>query len=427
MSTRRTPPAGTRTRAARSDPPDQPPGSYADPYGRDTRRDPYLPSEGWYARGWRGYRGLRRQARYSSMAWWGLKIVQGLLWGGGLVAFGALLAILVALGDGSAWPSRLGSALIVVGIIVLLRYALAPVTCRWIVTVPENRYYVVEDGDGYTLEYLGPGRMIVPWRWHSHVREYVDFSSIAVNEVVEDVLDSHALPVDIEVSVVMSFDPVNADPNVYAALRKLVAPEQFQGLIARDVRDIVRKHLNTLAPVQGQSGLLHDVQSLEAVIAEQLAGRAALGLTPAPTRPVAVHVRAPQKVKEAYQSLWARSARVREEAQTLLDIKEVARELGLSYEEAFQLFYILQRGTTPVRGAGRTLRGEEAGLPPLVVFRSPEPPVPEAPPEEEIAPGEVPPAPPELPRVIDDPLRAPDPFDLRRQRRDKRRSRRLDD
>jgi hypothetical protein len=39
----------------------------------------------------------------------------------------------------------------------------------------------------------------------------------------------------------------------------------------------------------------------------------------------------------------------------------------------------------------------------------------------------VPLAPPELPRVIDDPLRAPDPFDLRRKRRDQRRSRRLDD
>ena len=277
MSTRRTPPAGTR--ATGSEPPDQP---YADPYGRASRRDLYTPSEGWHTRGWRGYRGLRRQARYSSMAWWGLKTVQGLLSGGGLVALGALLAILVGLGDGSTWLVRLGSGLVVVGILVLLRYALAPVTCRWIVTVPENWYYVIEDSDGYTLEYLGPGRMIVPWRWHSSVREYVDFSSIAVNEVVEDVLDSQALPVDIEVSVVMAFNPVNADPNAYAALRKMAAPEQFQAMIARDVRDIVRKHLNTLAPVQGQSGLLHDVQSLEAVIAAQLEGRAALGLTPPP-------------------------------------------------------------------------------------------------------------------------------------------------
>jgi len=131
-------------------------------------------------------------------------------------------------------------------------------------------------------------------------------------------------------------------------------------------------------------------------------------------------------VKEAYQSLWARSARVREEAQTLLDIKQLARELGLTYEEAFQLFYIMQRGAPPARSAGRSVRREEPGLPPLVVFRSAEPPAPEPPPEE-TAPEEIPPAPREMPRVIDDPLRAPDPFDVRRQRRDQRRSRRLDE
>jgi hypothetical protein len=279
------------------------------------------------------------------------------------------------------------------------------------------------------------------------VRDYVDYSSVVVNEVIEDVLDSDALPVDIEASVVMSFNPVQAEPELYPTLRQMRSQEQFQSLIARDLQDIVRKHLNRLASVQGQ-GMLQNVKSLEGVIAEQLEGRAALGLTPASTRPVMVHVRAPQKVKEAYQSLWARSARVREESQTLLDIKELAGELNLPYEDAFQLFYIMQRGTPLARtSARRSLRGQEPGLPPVYVIQPPgrSPEWATEPPDTHLHPGaadqtaehpavEVPPAAddaaddqPDVPRIIEDPDRAPDPFDVRRKRRDSRRSRRLDD
>lgn len=408
------------------------------------RRDPYIPPRQPFQRSrsaWNNYFGLRNRARNNSMSWWALKLVQGFLFGGGIIVFGTLLWTLNEVFDGGVCLARLGLGVILAGIFVFLRYAAAPITCRWIVTVPENWYYVVEDGDGYTIEYLGTGRMIVPWRWNSRVREYVDFSSVTINEVVEDVLDSDALPVDIGVSVQMSFNPVDADPNLYATLRKLRSQEQFQALIARDVRDIVRKHLNTLASVQGR-GLLQNVQSLEAVIADQLEGRAALGLTPATTRPVTVHVRAPQKVKDAYQSLWARAARVREESQTLKDIKDMAADLGVPFDEAFQLFYIMQRGGTPPPSTLRQSRREtDHGIqqPVYIVQQAPEqnlempPLIPQTPVTETIEHDAIVvdehptmktqehEIPPEIPRIIQDAEQAPDPFDVRRRRKESRR------
>ncbi|MBN1680252.1 MAG: hypothetical protein JW966_08160 [Anaerolineae bacterium] len=394
--------------------------------------------------GWSNYSSLRRRARFDSMAWWQLKTIQGALLGGGPLVFGLLLWTIAWLTGAESWLRLLGLGIGIVGALVALRYLAAPLTCRWIVSVPENWYAVVEDSDGYTLEYLEPGRMIVPWRWGSVIRRYVDFNSIVVNDLVEDVLDSQSLPVDIDVSLLMAFNPVSADPPMYAALRQMTTPEQFQAMIARDVRDIVRKHLNTLAPVQGQS-MLHNVESLETVITEQIAGRAAMGLTPASTRPVTVHVRAPQKVKEAYQSLWARAARVREESQTLMDIKELARDLGLPFNEAFQLFYIMQRGAPPSR---RTTRRAQQALdePPVVVFQTTAPRDIDKPVEAAALPAAAlpletsEPGPPageiEKPaaadgpslisdgtsHIIEDPQRAPDPFDLRRQRKSRRRS-----
>ncbi|MBN1202532.1 MAG: hypothetical protein JXJ20_11815, partial [Anaerolineae bacterium] len=365
--------SSARRRAATSPP--ELPGLYDDPRAdRRTTDSGDLPP-GWVGRGriaWRDYGDLRQRARYDSGAWWWFKIVQGALTGGLLVMLGVLVALGVTVMGGSVWVSRLGIGLIAVGALVFVRYLAAPLTCRWIVTVPENWYFVVEDADGYTLEYLEAGRLLVPFRWNAHVRPYVDFSSVVVNEEVEDVLDSDALPVDIEVSVLMQFNPVEADPDLYASLRKLTTPEQFEAMLSRDIRDIVRKHLNMLDPVHSQE-TLHNVMTLEAVIVEQLEGRAAMGLVPALDRPVTVHVHAPEKVKEAYQSLWARTARVREESQTLRDIKDLANELGVPFEEAFQLFYIMQRGLPPTRSVRRTSRSAAEPLfPPLYVIQQPE-------------------------------------------------------
>lgn len=238
----------------------------------------------------RNYGGLRQHARANSMAWWGYKLVQGLLFGGGPFAAGVLLVTLSALFGGVGCLSGVGVALVAAGLLVLLRYAFAPATCRWIVTVPENKYWVVEDRDGYTLEYLPPGRMIVPWRWNSRVRDYVDFNTITLTEMVDDVLSVGVPRVDVEVSVVMTFNPVEADPERYAHLRAMDSREKFEAMLARDVHSIVRRCLNRLPPEQQQNVLRHPDQ-LEDAIAEQLERHQALGLFLASGRPVSVIVR----------------------------------------------------------------------------------------------------------------------------------------
>jgi hypothetical protein len=264
-----------------------PGAGYTPPYN-----PPPLPPKGLLGRGrlaLRNYGGLRRHARADSMAWWGYKFLQGLLFGGGPFAIGVLLVALSALLGGVGCLSGIGVILVAVGLVVLLRYALAPATCHWIVTVPENKYWVVEDRDGYTLEYLPPGRMIVPWRWNSKVRNYVDFNAVTITQVVDDVLSAGAPRVDVEVSVGMTFNPVEADPEMYASLRALDSREKFEAMLARDVLSIVRRNLNRLP--SGQQDVLRHPEVLEDVIAEQLERHQAWGLFLASGRPVTVTVR----------------------------------------------------------------------------------------------------------------------------------------
>jgi hypothetical protein len=265
-----------------------PGAGYTPPYS-----PPPPPPKGLLGRGrlaLRNYGGLRQQARADSVAWWGYKFVQGLLFGGGPFAIGVLLVALSALLGGVGCLSGMGVVLVAAGLLVLLRYVLAPATCHWIVTVPENKYWVVEDRDGYTLEYLPPGRMIVPWRWNSKVRNYVDFNTVTITGIVDDVLSVGAPRVDVEVSVVMAFNPVEADPEQYALLRAMDSREKFEAMLARDVHGIIRRSLNRLPPGQ-QQDVLRRPEKLEDMIAEQLERHEALGLFLASGRPVTVAVR----------------------------------------------------------------------------------------------------------------------------------------
>ena len=75
-----------------------------------------------------------------------------------------------------------------------------------------------------------------------------------------------------------------------AQLRKMITREDFETLIGRDVRDIVRKYFRLLPPDQ-QQGALRGTRALEEAIADQLGHHRALGLTLASSRPVMVNVR----------------------------------------------------------------------------------------------------------------------------------------
>jgi hypothetical protein len=249
---------------------------------------PPLPPKGLRRRV-KQYRDLRRQARASSMSWWMVKAVQGVITGCFPFAIGIVLVVVYTLGGGSVWLSMAGMGMVLGGLAIIGWYAAAPVTCKWIVTVPENRYWVVEDGNGHTAEYLPPGRLIVPFRMNSRVHDYVDFHTIIVREMYEDVLRGSGRKVDLEVNVVLAFNPAEADPRLYARLRTLARREQFEDLVANTIRDSVSRYFTRLSPEFWYSAL-QDQKILEEQITDQLVGLESMGLLLASSQPVTVFV-----------------------------------------------------------------------------------------------------------------------------------------
>jgi hypothetical protein len=235
------------------------------------------------------YRDLRRQARANSMSWWMVKAVQGIIMGCFPFVLGIMLVVVYTLVGGSVWLSMAGMGMVLGGLAIIGWYVAAPATCKWIVTVPENRYWVVEDGNGHTAEYLPPGRLIVPFRMNSRVHDYVDFHTIIVRELYEDVLRGSGRKVDLEVNVVLAFNPTEADPRLYARLRTLTRREQFEDLVANTIRDSVSRYFTRLSPEFWHSAL-RDPKILEEQITDQLVELESMGLLLASSQPVTVFV-----------------------------------------------------------------------------------------------------------------------------------------
>lgn len=345
---------------------------------------------------------LRERAAANSLMWWALLVVEGLVIGLGLGLLGLVWLLVVGVAADLEWLSRVGIALIIGGVIVFLRYLAAPISARWIVNVPPGWYYAVEDSDT-TFEYLEPGRMIVPWRWNARVVPYVDFNTLQLSVRVENVLDSDDLPVDLDIALSLLFNPTYADESLYETLRSFTHEDQFEALIADSVRDIVYEHLSRLRLIGGDPVPL-DVKSLETVIVEELAPYEAYGLVPAAERPVMVTVIAPPAVRDAYQAIWTRPVQERSQSEILREIEHVADDLDVPFDEALQLFFLLQRGMPPPRSIRQTQTA--AQVPPA---EAPEPPAEQAPATQWVP-----------PRVVDDPNYTPDPFALRRERKRER-------
>lgn len=250
------------------------------------------PPKGVYGRSkqaWRTYRGLDQRARADSMVWWGFKFLQGLVFGGGLFLIGVLSVILSALLGSTTCLSGAGITMLLIGIVILLYYAAAPVTCKWMVVVPDNHYWVVEDINGLTIHYVPPGKRVVPWQRSIKVCDYVDFRWFTVNQVIKNALQIGGVPVTLEIAVVVNFDPTAAHTDQYGTLRELATREQFEAMFAREVQGIVRYALSHSSSA-GQQALVRNPQQLEDAITQELAGYSDMGLTLASSRPVSVFV-----------------------------------------------------------------------------------------------------------------------------------------
>lgn len=225
------------------------------------------------------------------MSWWGFKALQGLFWGGMPFLLGAVIVILAAATDQGRCLMAAGLAIVLAGLGGLLYYAAAPLTCRWLVYVPPNRCWAVEDLDGQTVEFLGPGWLHVPWRMNTQIVEFVNFQVVTVATTIEDVLQTRWPVVDLEVSVVMEFNPVEADPDSYERLRvSLNTVEKLESLVIREFHGSIRRYLSRL-PRPTLIHLLGQPADMEAVLAGQLQSLARVGLLLGSADPVSIYVR----------------------------------------------------------------------------------------------------------------------------------------
>jgi hypothetical protein len=238
---------------------------------------------------WRGYRGMGQRARADSMVWWLYKGLQGIMFGGSLFTVGVLVTLFSTVMGHLVCLDGGGIAAMIGGLVLLLYFAAAPSTQRWIVYVPENQYWVVEDHTGQTLEFLGPGRMHVAWQRGCKVRDYASFRWLNIKTRVENLLQFGASKVSLDIDLVMDFNPVRAEPDEFARLRSLDSAPKFEALITQEVQRILRYHLNRMPGAQ-QQHMVHHPHLIEDLIAGELERFETMGLALASSRPVNVAV-----------------------------------------------------------------------------------------------------------------------------------------
>lgn len=254
------------------------------------RRPPLPPPRNIFERIWRvirRYLGLQRGAQTSSMLWWGLKIIQGVLVGLPLIVLGAALMVARPVLGSTQCVAGLGPVFLLVGILAMLWNFLAPVTSAWRVTIPAGEYWVVEDRHGQPFQFLGGGPQRVDWHMNVRLRRYVDFTRVETVVVIQDVLPAAGTRVDLEISAALHFEPHNAAPENYVELRKLTQIGPFEHMLRRAIHTAIREAFQR-RPYDAQLDLLAHPEDIEQIVARAIAPLRAWGLFPFPDRPARV-------------------------------------------------------------------------------------------------------------------------------------------
>ena len=228
------------------------------------------------------------QVLTSSMRWWAMSVVQGILYSLGPVLLGLTLAVLYSI-TGETNMLLVAVALLVVGFGYIAWYAAAPITRKWEIIITDDRYYVVEDAQGTVFGYLGPGFYRVPWHKDAYVRGYVDFKTVPVYEYFEGLRWADETEGYIEIKLMMAFNPVQADPTMYGTLRRMTQREAFKHLIRNDLLDFLR-YQATLLAWDEFIFLVGNSKTIEGAIMDGLEPLAAIGLTPAEDESILVLV-----------------------------------------------------------------------------------------------------------------------------------------
>lgn len=321
---------------------------------------------------WNRYMALRERADENSMSWWRLKIFEAAWIFVFLAILGAGLGVLsqvTALG----FLLYAGIGLVILGGLFFLRAVFAPLTCKWVVFVPDNAYYVVEDNRKRTIDFIvGGQKTIVPWSYNAKVLPYVDFNFIPVYRVrVENVMNVRRMPVDIEVSSPMRFDPTLAHREALPMLRKMTQSSDFEGMLTNFIRDTVAEHLTqTGAESRLHVAEIRDVPALKTVLLQRLKALESMGLF---NIDLVINVTMQQRSAQILNRL--------DRMNISEDIHDIADELGITPREALQLYSLIQR---PAAYRPRSFTfgqpiGDAARPEPAAPASSPPPPAPEEP------------------------------------------------
>lgn len=261
---------------------------YAIPYRRPA---PLPPPPTGLAKWMKRYRDMRQRAEASSMWWWALKLFFGAVVGLPLIIMG--IAILIAnrlFLDSSVVIALFGSLFLVGGIGYLGYYALAPLLQKWVVNVPDKHYFVVVQNGIHPVEYLPAGLWHVPFRFNARVIPYVDFAFVHVKDTYLNLFQGAGPRYDLEIGVMLAFNPVYADPRNYRRLMTMRKPADFRRDVLRVVYDALWQYLGPFSLLDWKESL-EQRPSLTYYLADALRDLAGLGLTPGNSQPVTVFVR----------------------------------------------------------------------------------------------------------------------------------------
>lgn len=229
------------------------------------------------------YLGLQRGAQISSRTWWGLKIIQGVLLGGALVGIGSLLMLARPILGGMECITGLGPLLLLAGFVVAGWNILAPVSTPWRVTIPAGEYWVVENRHGAALRFLPGGPQRLDWQMNLWLRPYVDFTRVQAVTRINDVLPAAERRIDIEITVLASFQPHNAPPDNYVELRKITRREAFERMIQRVTHNATRSAFQRRQyDYDAQLDLLYHPDAIAQIVHNALRGLGAWGLFVSP-------------------------------------------------------------------------------------------------------------------------------------------------
>ncbi len=223
----------------------------------------------------------------------------------GLIALvGLLLASIVGIGIGQLVPlSRPGERLILPALILVFSGILAlfsPGMQLWRVNVPDNQVWMILDRNDHLVSYMGPGiRMIRPIEGFAKYEE----GGALIIEIDDESFVSHDnFPYRVRVHTVCLYNPLNADPSMWVALRGMKR-EVMENDLRTEIEFMIRHRISNYVREYLQQRMKLDevLNTLAMDIKEAVEQRKHMGVRLAPLNSINVILDPPDVVLSSRQ------------------------------------------------------------------------------------------------------------------------------